>query len=148
MALLAAVRHLQLREREPFTFEMCFHELGHFVQKAQRDLTDRHAPLSVAGLDRLSDRAWMHRSFAHLLALEILLPEPARQSLALPSGVATRTGAVTSAYGTLPSASVVPAFLPVRAQVTPKAILDSITSSARTAPLSSMLVTWAASLGV
>lgn len=156
MALMITARHLQLREKEPFTFEMCFHELCHFVQRVQRDLNSgsstaapgRAAPLAIAGLDTLALRAPMLQAFHTLLDMELLLPESARLSLTLPSGIATRTGPVTTAYGTLPSLTVIPEFLPVYAQVSAKAILDSVESPARAEPLGSVLVKWAASTGL
>ncbi|CCU98994.1 unnamed protein product [Malassezia sympodialis ATCC 42132] len=153
MALMIAARHLQLRDKEPFTFEMCFHGLRHFVQRVQRDLNSgasagHQAPLAITGLDTLAQRAPMLQAFHTLLDMELLLPEPARLSLTLPSGIASRTGPVTTAYGTLPSLTVIPEFLPVYAQVSAKAILASVESPARAEMLGSVLVKWAASTGL
>ncbi|WFD20960.1 origin recognition complex subunit 4 [Malassezia caprae] len=153
MALMITARHLQLREKEPFTFEMCFHELRHFVQRVQRNLNsgasaEHQAPLAIIGLDTLAQRAPMLQAFHTLLDMELLLPEPARLSLTLPSGIASRTGPVTTPYGTLPSLTVIPEFLPVYAQVSAKAILASVESHARADLLGSALVMWAASTGL
>lgn len=154
MAIMITARHLQLREKEPFTFEMCFHELCHFVRRVQRELVSgasesaSHSIVAISSINVLAERFYVMQAFHRLLELELLLPESARASLVLPCGVATRTGTVTNAYGTLPAPSVIPEFLPVRAQVTAKAILDSAVSPARVEPLSSILVKWAESTGV
>lgn len=152
MAVLIAARHLQLRDKEPFTLEMCFHELRQFVQRVQRDLTsastqNKHSVVMV-GLEALAAREPILQAFTTLLALELLVPEPARLSLALPAGAATRTGPATNAYGTLPSATVIPEFLPVSTAVSGRAILAAATDPRRTEALSSVLVKWAESTGV
>lgn len=147
MALMISARHLQLCEREPFTFEMCFHHVRQFVKRAQRDLSTGGS-VSVMSLDILASRTPMLDAFHRLLEAELLLPEPARVSLTLPTGIAVRTGTVTSPYGTLPAPTVIPAFLPVRAQVSAKAILDSVHSLERVEPLSSVMIKWAESTGL
>lgn len=154
MAVLITARHLHLRDKELFTFEMCFHELVHFVRRVQSDLTaavsEKGTPralVALVGLESLASRSLIRQAFSRLLSLELFLPEPARLSLTLPSNVASRTGAVTSAYGTFPSATVVPEFLPVRSCVSGKAVLDSARDSARPEPLNSILLKWAESAG-
>lgn len=92
--------------------------------------------------------AKLTQAFHSLLALELLVPEPARLSLVLPAGAATRTGAATNAYGTLASATVVPEFVPVCTTVSGRAILEAATDPRRTEPLSSVLVKWAETTGV
>lgn len=155
MVLMITARHLQLSEHEPFTFEMCFHHICQFVKRAQRDLgtaidaTERRiVNVSMAGLDALASREPMQQAFQRLLDAELLLPEPARVTLALPSGIASRTGTVTSPYGTLPGPTVIPTFLRVRSQVSAKAILESVCSPERVEPLSSLIVKWAESTGL
>lgn len=160
MAVLITARHLQLRDKEPFTWEMYFHELQQFVQRVRRDLssaaTHARTSVAIASLEALAHRATAMRvrgrrltqAFHSLLQCELLVPEPARLSLALPAGVATRTGAATNAYDAFPSAGVVPEFLPVRVAVSGRAILASTTDTRRSEPLHSALVQWAASTGM
>ncbi|WFC95802.1 origin recognition complex subunit 4 [Malassezia brasiliensis] len=152
MAVLITARHLQMRDKEPFTWEMCFHELQQFVQRVRRDLssaaTHARTNVAIASLEALAHRDTAMQAFQSLLQCELLVPEPARLSLALPAGVATRTGAATNAYDAFPSAGVVPEFLPVRVAVSSRAILASTTDARRSEPLHSALVQWAASTGM
>jgi len=151
MAILISARHLQLCEREPFTFEMCFYHICQFVKRAHAILgtgDDRRVTVSFASLDTLASRTSMMQAFQRLLDLELLLPEPARVSLTLPTGIASRTGPATSPYGTLPTPTVIPSVLPVRAQVSAKAILESALSPERVEPLSSVMIKWAESTGL
>ncbi|WFD44207.1 origin recognition complex subunit 4 [Malassezia psittaci] len=152
MALLITARHLQLRDREPFTWEMCLEELHQFVQRLQRDLNavsmKSSSSIASANLDALNNRSIMMQVFRNLLRLELFIPESARLSLALPSGVATRTGAATNAYGVWPSATVIPEFLPVFSNVSGRAVLESARSPNRVEPLHSSLIQWAESTGV
>ena len=98
MAIMITARHLQLREKEPFTFEMCFHELCHFVRRVQRELVSgasesaSHSIVAISSINVLAERFYVMQAFHRLLELELLLPESARASLVLPCGVATRTG--------------------------------------------------------
>ncbi|WFD32542.1 origin recognition complex subunit 4 [Malassezia sp. CBS 17886] len=154
-AILVAARHLQLRENEPFTFEMAFHELAQFVQRTQRDLDSgadsrlrSRGAFGLAMLHLFADRRRMLQTFYQLLAQELLLPESSRLSLALPAGAAARTGPATSAYGVLPSATVIPEYLPVRTVVPGKALLESTRDASRVVPLNSLLLKWAESSGM
>ena len=63
MALLITARHLQLRDREPFTWEMCLEDLHQFVQRLQRDLNavsmKSSSSIASANLDALNNRSLM-----------------------------------------------------------------------------------------
>ncbi|PKI85475.1 hypothetical protein MVES_000110 [Malassezia vespertilionis] len=157
LAVLIAARHLQLQGKEPFTFEMCFRELDQFVQRVRRDLRSGQSAhihgisrgtVAIAGIDALANRTSMMGAFQRLLALEMLVPEPARLSLALAAGVASRTGAATSAYGTLANASVVPEFLPVRTAMPARMILEGVQDQERPEPPSAILLQWAEGTGM
>ncbi|WFD36711.1 origin recognition complex subunit 4 [Malassezia cuniculi] len=156
MAVLVTARHLQMRDKELFTFEMCFQELEHFVKRIHADLnsatsTEKGVPramLALTALESLASRETILKAFYNLVSLELLLPESARLSLSLPSGVASRSGPVTNAYSHFPSATVIPEFLPVRTSVSGRAILESTSDPRRTEPLNSILVKWAESTGV
>lgn len=130
---------------------MCFYHICQFVKRAHAILgtgDDRRVTVSFASLDTLASRTSMMQAFQRLLDLELLLPEPARVSLTLPTGIASRTGPATSPYGTLPTPTVIPSVLPVRAQVSAKAILESALSPERVEPLSSVMIKWAESTGL
>ncbi|WFD04787.1 origin recognition complex subunit 4 [Malassezia vespertilionis] len=167
LAVLIAARHLQLQGKEPFTFEMCFRELDQFVQRVRRDLRSGQSAhihgisrgtVAIAGIDALANRTsmmgvcilyrYLRKAFQRLLALEMLVPEPARLSLALAAGVASRTGAATSAYGTLANASVVPEFLPVRTAMPARMILEGVQDQERPEPPSAILLQWAEGTGM
>lgn len=155
MAVLVTARHLQIRDKELFTFEMCFQELEHFVHRIHTDLntasgTDKGMPrgmVALAALEALASRDTIMQAFYNLVSLELLLPESARLSLTLPSGVASRSGPVTNAYSKFASATVIPEFLPVRTCVSGREILESVSDPRRTEPLNSILVKWAESTG-
>lgn len=150
MGLLVTARHFQLREKEPFTFEMCLHELRQFVQRVQR--TNRgstSAPsVALAGLDALAQRPPVLAAFYQLLHLDLLVPEASRVSLILPAGAAARTGPATNAYGVYASTAVVPEFSPVCSTVSGSALLKTLTDPRRREPLRSVLVQWAESTGI
>ena len=156
MAVLVTARHLQLRSKELFTFEMCFQELEHFVRRIHTDLNNasdgvKGVPrglLALTALEALASRETILQAFFNLIALELLLPESSRLSLTLSSGVASRSGTMTNAYSLHPSATVIPEFLPVRTSVSGREILESTSDPRRTAPLNSILVRWAESTGV
>lgn len=69
MAILITARHLQMRDKDVFTFEMCFYELVHFAKRVQTDLGSaatgmQGAPrglLAVAGLQALAAREPIQR---------------------------------------------------------------------------------------
>ena len=100
MAVLVTARHLQLRSKELFTFEMCFQELEHFVRRIHTDLNNasdgvKGVPrglLALTALEALASRETILQAFFNLIALELLLPESSRLSLTLSSGVASRSG--------------------------------------------------------
>lgn len=70
MAVLITARHLQLRDKEPFTWEMCFHELQQFVQRVRRDLssaaTHARTSVAIASLEALAHRETAMRVRAQL----------------------------------------------------------------------------------
>ncbi len=145
LALLLAIRQLQLRDRAVFNFEMVFDELRRF---AARDSRDRQSATSGASGSVASasyaDRKIALLAFHTLLGLELLLPENYVTTLTISNPVAKPSATPTATQtGRANQNTIRKEFWKVRCVLQPNTIAAAARDRSRPIAVTSSLEKWA-----
>ncbi|KAI3479240.1 hypothetical protein L1887_58671 [Cichorium endivia] len=146
LALLLAIRQLQLRDRVVFNFEMVFDELRRF---AARDSRDRQSAATSGSSGSVASASYADRkiallAFHTLLGLELLLPENYVTTLTISNPVAKPSATPTATQtGRANQNTIRKEFWKVRCVLQPNTIAAAAKDRSRPIAVTSSLEKWA-----